>query len=54
VATATERQDQLVEVRTLIPRSARDKLDRRADEDGLARSTYLRRLVLRDLREPAK
>ncbi len=50
MAKTVERQDDLVEVRHWLPRSARDELDARAQRQGLRRSTLLRTIVLRDNR----
>ena len=53
MAAARERQDSgdMVEVRTWLPRRTLEELDRRAAAEGMRRSTFLRVMALRVLRE---
>jgi hypothetical protein len=50
VPKAEQRQTELVDAKTQLPRYARDELDKRAAAEGMRRATYLRRLVFHDLR----
>lgn len=44
-------QTDLVPVKVPLPRRVIERLDRRADRDGLRRATLLRSIILRDQRE---
>jgi hypothetical protein len=50
MGSAESRQTQLVDVKTQLSRRLRDELDAKAEKEGMRRATYLRRLVIRDLR----
>lgn len=51
MATTSPRKTELVNIRTQVARYVCEELDAKARAEGMSRATYLRRLVLRDLRE---